>query len=106
MVPSKVYGVMAAGRPCISVGALDGEVARLVDRGGFGAIVAAGDAAALAGAILRMAGSRPEREVMGRAARDLFEAEFQMPLAALKWRSLLQSTMAPQGGVGDLQHAD
>ena len=56
VVPSKIYGIMAVGRPTIFVGSMQGEIARLVQRHGFGVSVEIGDGERLAEAIMAMAG--------------------------------------------------
>lgn len=53
VVPSKFYGVMAAGRPCLFVGPDESEVARVIREHGVGEVIAPGDADALVRAILR-----------------------------------------------------
>ena len=47
IVPSKFYGIAAAGKPIIFIGDKDGEVARLVRQHGCGLVIAPGDAATL-----------------------------------------------------------
>lgn len=91
VVPSKIYGIMAAGRPCIFIGDPDGEIARLISRGGFGTNIVAGNVDGLVEAIRRLSESSPLRVEMGSAARALFDAEFDMPIAISKWGRLLQS---------------
>jgi hypothetical protein len=44
-VPSKFYGIAAAGEPVIFIGDTDGEAARLVRRHACGPVIAPGDAA-------------------------------------------------------------
>ena len=53
VVPSKFYGVLAAGRPCLFVGPADSEVALAIREGGLGEVVAPGEAGLLADSILR-----------------------------------------------------
>ncbi len=53
--PSKLYGVMAAGRPTLYVGPEKAEVARTLEREGCGRRIANGDAAGLADAIVALA---------------------------------------------------
>jgi len=43
IVPSKFYGILAAGRPVVFVGDPDGELARIIREAGCGHVVAAGD---------------------------------------------------------------
>ena len=54
VVPSKYYGVMAAGRPCIFVGPEDAEIALTLRELGNGLQIAPGDAGSLVEAILRI----------------------------------------------------
>ncbi len=90
IVPSKVYGCMAAGRPIIFVGAKDGEVARLVRDHRCGLVVAPDDARALADAIGELAAS-PERAAwMGRNARRAFERSYDVRHAQGRWRRLIR----------------
>ena len=53
VVPSKFYGVLAAGRPCLFVGPADSEVALAIREGRLGEVVAPGEAGLLADSILR-----------------------------------------------------
>lgn len=53
VVPSKFYGVMAAGRPCLFIGPEDSEVARVIRESGVGAVIRPGDGGSLARAILK-----------------------------------------------------
>ena len=52
VVPSKFYGVMAAGRPCIYVGPAESEVARLITEHAVGRVVASPFSSDLAKAIV------------------------------------------------------
>jgi glycosyltransferase involved in cell wall biosynthesis len=53
VVPSKFYGVMASGRPCLFVGPEDSEVARVIRETGVGRIIRPGDGESLAAEILK-----------------------------------------------------
>ena len=52
VVPSKFYGVLASGRPCLFVGPPDCEVARVIHENDVGLVFEPGESAKLAGAIL------------------------------------------------------
>ena len=52
VVPSKFYGVMAAGRPCLFVGPVQSEVGMFLTEHSTGCVIAPGDADALTSAIL------------------------------------------------------
>jgi glycosyltransferase involved in cell wall biosynthesis len=53
LVPSKLYSALAVGRPCVLVGPSHTEAARTITEFKAGAVVAQGEAAQLAGVILR-----------------------------------------------------
>lgn len=89
IVPSKVYGILAAGRPIIFIGDPQGEVPRLVGSAGAGLAVAIGDGEGLRDALLRLKGGRDELQAMGAAARRLFEARYTLSAAVDRWRELL-----------------
>ncbi len=91
IVPSKVYGILAAGRPVVFIGDPEGEVAQLVRSSGAGVGIAIRDAHALCAALLRLRDQRDEREAMGTAARRLFETRYTLSAAVDRWRELLQS---------------
>lgn len=48
IVPSKLYGVLAAGRASVFIGDPDGEVAAVLTSSGSGLVVAQGDGTGLA----------------------------------------------------------
>jgi glycosyltransferase involved in cell wall biosynthesis len=89
IVPSKFYGICAAGRPTIFVGNEDGEIACLVSRHGCGRNVSMGDGAGLAKTILGLAADPTLLGQMGARARHAFDAEFSKSIAIARWESLL-----------------
>ena len=91
MVPSKFYGIAAAGRPTVFVGDTRGEIAAIVTEAGCGVAVASGDAAALVHAIRRLRHDPAAAALMGARARAVFEARFDRPDALRRWADLLRS---------------
>jgi colanic acid biosynthesis glycosyl transferase WcaI len=89
VVPSKFYGVAAAGRGVLFVGDPDGEIGQLVKAGPCGAVIAEGDPMALCDWILRLQSSPETCAAWGRNARALFEAQFEQQGAFESWRDLL-----------------
>ena len=86
-VPSKIFEVMASGRPFIA--SLSGEGARIVNASGGGVCVPPGDDAALAGAILdTLAMSQGERRVLCMSARDWVAANFDRQVLANRYYEL------------------
>ena len=53
VVPSKFYGVMASGRPCLFIGPEDSEVARVIRESRVGMVIPPGEGLSLASAILK-----------------------------------------------------
>jgi colanic acid biosynthesis glycosyl transferase WcaI len=90
MVPSKLYGIAAAGRPVIAVTAKDGEIARLVRQHRCGFVVEPGDAAGLTDALVGLAADRDACAAMGRRARTMLEAQFTRRHAFDRWQGLLE----------------
>jgi glycosyltransferase involved in cell wall biosynthesis len=89
IVPSKFYGVAAAGRASIYIGDGDGEIARTIKRLDAGLCVPFGDAAALAEAVLWLAAHPGRCREMGQRARLALEREFDKAIAVDRWRRLL-----------------
>lgn len=89
VLPSKFYGIIAAGRPVLFVGAGEGEVPDLVRGAECGAVFGAGEAAALADCIRHMAADRCVAKRWGENGRRLFDARFAMPIAINRWERLL-----------------
>lgn len=90
VVPSKLYGILAAGRPALFVGAGDGEVATLLHAQALGHTVAIGDGAALAARILEMSQAGIAGEAMGRRARKAFERDHLRSRAIADWLELFR----------------
>lgn len=88
IVPSKFYGIAAAGRPVLAITDLDGEIARIVSREACGLAIAPGDAAGLATAIEELAGDPLRVAAMGKAARAVIEREFGRADAFARWDRL------------------
>jgi glycosyltransferase involved in cell wall biosynthesis len=95
IVPSKFYGIAAAGRPIVMIGDPDGELGRLVAARRCGFVVKPGDADALVAALLRLADEPDTLAQMGAAARHLLEARFSRAQALQRWRALLDRLDQP-----------
>lgn len=94
IVPSKLYGAAAVGRPVLAIGDMDGEAGRLVRRHGFGCAVAIGDDAELAKLILRLSQSPEEVAAMGKAARRFSAQVWGRRRALAAWRGLAKDLVA------------
>ncbi len=70
VVPSKVYGVMSAGRPCVFLGPEESEVAQLILQNGCGSVLAKATGTRLASCLAQWAGD----PALLRETRDRVEA--------------------------------
>jgi len=89
MVPSKFYGILAAGRPTIAVMARDGEISTLIESHGCGIVIDPGDSTDFARQILRLKNDPDTCAAMGRRARELLECEFTRHGAIKRWTELI-----------------
>jgi colanic acid biosynthesis glycosyl transferase WcaI len=74
VVPSKVYPILAAGRPLLAVATNKTEVARFAERDGCGIAVDPDDALAVAAAVRSVLGDSKRLLHMSRRARELAQA--------------------------------
>ncbi len=89
VLPSKLYGVLAAGRPVAFIGEKDGEIAQMVQANEAGFALGYGDGVRLARQIQLLVAD-PRRAIqMGQNARRLFDREYAMPLAMERWQQLM-----------------
>jgi len=89
IVPSKFYGICAAGRPTIFIGDPEGEIAAEVRASDCGRCVQQGDVAGLVAAIRELRDVMGLRERLGRNARRALEERYDKPIAVRLWRDLL-----------------
>ena len=91
IVPSKLYGIAAAGRPIAAITASDGEIAELVKRHDCGIVVQPGQGDVLAQALCRLRADPGRLGEMGRRARAMLDAEFTRRHAFARWRRLIEA---------------
>ena len=88
-VPSKFYGLLAAGKPVIALVPLSCEIARVIKETDCGIQVTPGDLDGLIAA-LGLLRDHPEiRARMGRNARQALESAYTLPVLAGRFRALL-----------------
>ena len=93
IVPSKVYSVLASGRPCIAAVEQDCEVAQIVTNARCGFIVAPGDASALRARVVELAADPERARDMGERARGA-ALEFDRPRQVAAYDALLRKVAA------------
>lgn len=91
IVPSKLYGILAAARPAVFIGAHDGEAASVLRAAGCGSVVEPGDAEALATEIERQLADPARRARAGAAAREAFFGHYTAERGARQWIDLLET---------------
>jgi glycosyltransferase involved in cell wall biosynthesis len=94
VVPSRLYGILAAGRPVIAAADAESETAQLVARVGCGVVVPPGDPFALARAIRDVHDGEYDLAVMGRSERAFAEAEGDRPIAIGRYDAVLRELQA------------
>ncbi|MGE0039646.1 MAG: glycosyltransferase family 4 protein [Vicinamibacterales bacterium] len=97
IVPSKLYPILAAGRPYVAAVEAESEVAALTGQQGCGMLVPPGDAAALADAVRRLAGDEALRATMGQRARAA-SAGYDRARQVAAFAAVLNGDTAPAGG--------
>lgn len=100
MVPSKLYGVLAASRPVVFVGSHLGEGARVIDEENCGTVVPCGDAAAFAAAIRAYAKDPASAAAAGSRGRDALAGKWCAATALARWSALLSEVAGGRGGAG------
>jgi len=91
LVPSKIYGILAAGRPTLYVGPPEGEIFDILRGGRCGTCVDNGQIDALVTAIEAYRSNAKLRADEGTRARGLFERQFTKSRAMAQFRAVLES---------------
>ena len=88
IVPSKVYGIAAAGRPLLMIGDEAGEIGQMATRHQFGLCAAPGDAERVKAIILELSTSPEDLETLGVNARAFIDQHSSMAKAFERWHQL------------------
>ena len=94
VVPSRLYGILAAGRPVIVAADPDSETAQLVSEVGCGVTIPPDRPDLLAREIRAAHDGELDLEGMGRIGRLYVEREADRPVALARYRSLVASLVA------------
>jgi colanic acid biosynthesis glycosyl transferase WcaI len=93
IVPSKFYGIAAAGRPILNIGDPDGEIARLIRTAKCGYTVPISSALEAAQVLQQLSSSKVQCRIMGKRARQLFQERFEKTDACRVWQEMLVSNL-------------
>lgn len=89
VVPSKLFGMLAVGKPSIMVGPPDAECARIIAESGAGFVVSNGSGALLVERIRRFQSDPALLEQTGRRARAEFERNYEERVACSRIETIL-----------------
>lgn len=89
LLPSKIYGILAAGLPVLFVGAAHSDVAAIVRDSGCGYVVGPDDAAGVVGAIHRLQASPGHAADLGSRGRSTAEELYDRDTAVRAWHAVL-----------------
>ncbi len=93
VVPSKIFGIMAVGKPSAMVGPINCECARIIQRHEMGIVIANGDTAGLAAGIRRLRDDVGLRDRLGCNARRALEEHYSRRISCMRIESILQSVV-------------
>jgi putative colanic acid biosynthesis glycosyltransferase WcaI len=89
VVPSRLYGVLAAGRPVIAAAETESETAQVGERAGCGVVVPPGSPDQLAAAIRRAHAGEFDLAAMGARGREYVVREADRSVAVARYRTVL-----------------
>ena len=94
VVPGKLYGVMAAGRPAVFVGPEHCESADTIRDAGCGITITSGDTESLVEALLHLAANPSLARRMGEKGRSAFLSAHDRKLCCAHWHELIGNLVA------------
>ena len=97
IVPSKLYGILAAARPVVFIGDPDGEVARVVAPARAGFSVAPGQGVEVARLLAQLKSDPALCRTLGGNAHRLYRERYTGRLALERWAALLRPVSAESG---------
>ena len=91
ILPSKFYGIAAAGRPIIAIVDPGSEIAALVTDHACGAVIAPSNGCQLADVLRALSESQEARSRMGANARRMLDEKFGKSQALARWENTLET---------------
>ena len=89
IVPSKFYGILAAGRPTIMIGSVNGELARIIESSELGGVAEVGNAEELVRHIKNLKNNPSIAEAMGERAYNRYQSSYTLERAVNKWINMI-----------------
>ncbi len=90
MIPCKLFGILAVGRPALFIGNPASEVSRVIEENRCGRTITLGDSAELVEAITTYQRDPEERRAAGERARRAFMDQHSMEHRCRAWLELLE----------------
>ncbi len=90
-VPSKMFEILACGRPIIA--SLEGEAAEILEASGAAIVVPPEDVGALAGAVRKLAADSPLRRELARRGRPFVAAHYDRDALAGRYLDILEGLL-------------
>ncbi len=90
VVPSKVYGILAAGRPVLFIGPSRATPAQTIDLHGCGWHIGCGDVDGLTALLLHLAAETREVRAAGMRARQALVEHYDLPLGVARIARILE----------------
>ncbi len=94
MVPCKLFGIMAAARPCAFIGHPTSELSRVLAENDAGTTVRQGDSVGLAEFIKGLADDPDRTRRLGENARRALDTAYSTGAACTRWQRLLEDVVA------------
>ena len=93
VVPSKIYGILASGRPVIAVVGGESEVTEIIRKGRCGEVVKIGDYKTLSEKIISYYNNHKKCYEEGNCGRKYFEENFDRKIATKKYIEVIEETL-------------
>lgn len=93
VVPSKIYGILASGRPVIAVVGEESEIVEIIREGNCGEVVKIGDYQALADSIMNYYRDRKKCRADGLNGRRYFENNFNRKIATKRYIKIIEEVL-------------
>lgn len=93
VVPSKIYGILASGRPVIAVVGGESEIVEIIREGKCGRVIKIGDYQALTDGIMGYYKDRKKCRADGLNGRRYFEEKFDRKIATRKYIEATKETL-------------
>jgi colanic acid biosynthesis glycosyl transferase WcaI len=97
ILPSKLYGVLSAGRPAIFVGPDTSEIARVITENHCGMVVQNGNSEGLVQVLNELRANPTIGLTLGHRGRKVLESKYSMTHACRAWRELLHELVYGDG---------